>query len=98
MNLTDLFLTQEDLFRFGNSREPRLTHIREGDIQTIVVDGVIKVLPATGCVSVCNREGLSKRPLLGMCGSFAAEPLFRPVSCWFPTPTTKHTSSSVRAT
>ncbi len=81
MNLTDLFLTQEDLFRFGNSREPRLTHIREGDIQTIVVDGVIKVLPATGGVSVCNREGLSKRPLWGMCGSFAAELLFHPAWC-----------------
>jgi hypothetical protein len=62
---TDLFLTKEDLFRFGNSQEPRLTHIREGDIQTVVVAGVLKVLPQTGGISVNNREGLAKRPLFG---------------------------------
>lgn len=65
MTSNDLYLMQEDLFRFGNSQEPRLTHLREGDIQTVVIGGVINVLPATGGISVCNREGLSKRPLFG---------------------------------
>lgn len=52
MEIVDLYLVPEDLFRLGNASNPRLTHVRRPkDIDTFEVNGIT--------VAVANGKGLS---------------------------------------
>ncbi len=52
METEDLFLAPEDLYRLGNSTDPRLTHLRQPkDIDTVAINGII--------VAVANGKGIS---------------------------------------
>ncbi|RUT65002.1 hypothetical protein CKG00_00260 [Morganella morganii] len=53
-----LHLFNDDLYRMGNSTSPRLTNIRPIDIDTVIEDGILYVLPNTGGISLMDSEGL----------------------------------------
>jgi hypothetical protein len=51
MQTEDLYLTPEDLYRFGGATDPRLTHIRQPkDMDTTEVNGVV--------VAIANGKGI----------------------------------------
>ncbi|WP_210404787.1 hypothetical protein [Hahella sp. CCB-MM4] len=52
MNVEDLFMAPEDLYRLGNSTDPRLTNVRRPKgIDTIEVNGIL--------VAAANGKGVS---------------------------------------
>lgn len=66
MQLEDLFLAPEDLFRLGNSTDPRLTHVRHPkDVDTIEINGVQVVIANGKGVSLATRQRLQSSPVAG---------------------------------
>lgn len=62
MKRSDFYLVPEDLFRLGNAENPRLSHVRQRDVDVIQV-GEIAVVVANGKGSTCSisRESPSLR-------------------------------------
>lgn len=65
MNNEKLYLTQEDLYRFGNSTSSRLIKVRPTEIDTIEINGTLTVVANNKGVSLFNKEGLDKTHLTG---------------------------------
>jgi len=66
MQLVDLFLAPEDLFRLGNTTSPRLTNVRRPkDIDTIEVNGIAVVVANGKGVSLATKDRLDKTPVVG---------------------------------
>lgn len=64
-NNEKLYLTQEDLYRIGNSTSSKLTDVRQGEIKTIEVNGVKTIVANDKGVSLYNKQGLNDAPLSG---------------------------------
>lgn len=60
-----LYISEEDLYRFGNSVSARLANVRPREITTIVVNGVEVIVANNNGVSVFNKEGLENTHLIG---------------------------------
>ena len=66
MKAVDLYLAPEDLFRLGNSTDPRLTHIRRPkDIDTVEINGLLVVIANGKGISLATEEKISKSPVSG---------------------------------
>ena len=66
MKVVDLYLAPEDLFRLGNSTDPRLTHIRRPkDIDTVEINGLLVVIANGKGISLATEERISKSPVSG---------------------------------
>ncbi len=66
MQIEDLFMAPEDLFRLGNATSPRLTHIRRPkDIDTIEVNGITVVIANGKGISLSTKGRLDKTPMSG---------------------------------
>jgi hypothetical protein len=61
----DYYLFPEDLFRVGNSTEPRLTHIRAHEITTTTVNGILCVVANNKGVSVWDEANIRKGSVSG---------------------------------
>jgi hypothetical protein len=58
-------LVPEDLFRLGNAESPRLSHVRQRDVDVVQV-GEITVVVANGKgISLFDLEGISLAPVNG---------------------------------
>ncbi len=55
MNNEKLYLTQEDLYRFGNSTSSRLIKVRPTEIDTIEINGTLTVVANNKGVSLFNK-------------------------------------------
>ena len=64
-NKEKLYLTQEDLYRIGNSTSSKLTDVRQGEIKTIDINGVKTIIANDKGVSLYNKQGLNDAPLSG---------------------------------
>lgn len=64
-NKEKLYLTQQDLYRLGNSTSSRLPHVRPSEIQTMEVNGIVTIIANNNGVSVFTQEGLDESPLAG---------------------------------
>lgn len=62
---TNLYICEEDLYRFGNNTSSRLAHVRPKEITTVVVNGVEMIVANNNGVSVFNKEGLDQTHLTG---------------------------------
>lgn len=66
MNVKETFyLTQETLYRLGNSSSPLLTKVRPGEIDTMQVNGISMIISNGKGVSLYNKNGLDLAPLSG---------------------------------
>ena len=64
MQLVDLFLAPEDLYRLGNATSPRLTHVRRPkDIDTIEINGIAVVVANGKGISLATKDRLDKTPV-----------------------------------
>ena len=61
----DLYLFPEDLFRIGNSSEPRLTHIRQHEITTTLVNDIIFILANNKGISVWDEAHVRQGSVSG---------------------------------
>ncbi len=60
-----LYLTQEDLYRFGNATSSRINRIRVGEINTTEQNGITMIVANDKGVSLFNEEGMRRSPLTG---------------------------------
>ena len=60
-----LYITQEDLYRVGNSESPQLTKIRPGEVTLKDINGIIMIISDGKGISLYNRKGLDKSELSG---------------------------------
>ena len=61
MQIEDLFIAPEDLYRLGNSSDPRLTHIRRPqDIDTIEMNGILVVVANGKGISLLTKTRIEK--------------------------------------
>lgn len=65
MNTEKLYISQEDLFRMGNSTSSRLSSVRQREITTIDVNGIETIVANGNGVSLFNKEGLDSTFLNG---------------------------------
>lgn len=66
MQIEDLFMVPEDLFRLGNATSPRLTNIRRPkDIDTVEVNGITVVISNGKGISLSTKGRLDKTPMSG---------------------------------
>ncbi|KEQ12197.1 Tse2 family ADP-ribosyltransferase toxin [Endozoicomonas numazuensis] len=66
MQVEDLFLAPEDLYRLGNSTSPRLTNIRRPkDVDTIDVNGIAVVVANGKGISLSTKQRLDSAPMSG---------------------------------
>lgn len=61
----DLFVTQEDLYRIGNSTSSRLSAVRPQEVDLIEINGIITIVANGKGVSLYNKAGLNDAPLSG---------------------------------
>lgn len=64
-NNEKLYLTQEDLYRFGNASSSRLNRLRIGEINTMEQNGITMIIANNKGVSLFNEEGMNLSPLTG---------------------------------
>lgn len=61
MHTEDLFISPEDLYRLGNSSDPRLTHVRRPkDVDTVEMNGVLVVIANGKGISLATRSRIEK--------------------------------------
>lgn len=61
----EFYILPEELFRLGNSSDPKLTNVRARDVDVTTVNG-IKVVIANGKgISVYDRAGIDQSPMTG---------------------------------
>lgn len=63
--MKQFFLSQETLYRLGNSSSPLLTKVRPGEIDTMQVNGITMIISNGKGVSLYNKTGLDLAPLSG---------------------------------
>lgn len=67
----EFYLMPEEIFRLGNSTTPKLSNVRDRDIDTIQING-ITVIKANGKgVSVFDKTGINESPMSGWVWRFA---------------------------
>lgn len=64
-NNEDLFFTQEDLYRIGNSTSAKLSEIRANEVVLIEINGIKTVVANDKGISLYNKRGLDDAPLSG---------------------------------
>ncbi|WP_444957616.1 Tse2 family ADP-ribosyltransferase toxin [Microbulbifer sp. ZKSA002] len=62
---TELYFLPEELFRIGNTKEPRLTNVRTQDVNYTVLDHTRMVVADGNGISLYNEEGLRMSHLTG---------------------------------
>ncbi|WP_445366138.1 hypothetical protein ACJJJB_09555 [Microbulbifer sp. ANSA001] len=66
MNVEDLFMAPEDLFRLGNSTSPRLDHIRRPkDVDTTEINGILIVIANGKGISLSTKSRIESTPMSG---------------------------------
>lgn len=66
MQIDDLFIVPEDLYRLGNSSDARLTRVRRPqDVNTLEMNGIVIVVANGKGVSLLTRARIDKTPISG---------------------------------
>lgn len=57
-----LYLSQDDLYRFGNSISPRLDHVRSNDVDLYENNGIVLVRANGKGISLLSEEEARRKP------------------------------------
>ncbi len=61
----EFYVVPEDIFRLGNSKGSRLSHVRLRDIKITKINGINIVIANGKGVSVFDKEGINLSPMSG---------------------------------
>ncbi len=64
------YIAPEELFRLGNSTNPKLSHVRQRDINTIDINGIKMIVANNKGISVFDKEGINESPMTGWVWQF----------------------------
>ncbi len=64
-NNEKLYISQEDLYRVGNSTSPQMSKLRSGEITIRELNGIKMIVADGKGVSLYNKDGLEKSELSG---------------------------------
>lgn len=76
MNPMEFFLVPEEIFRLGNTTSARLAHVRDKDIKTTQINGVIMVIADGRGISVFDKVGILASPMSGWAWRFRPNTTF----------------------
>jgi hypothetical protein len=65
VNKEELYISKEDLYRFGNSTSSRISAVRPREITTTFVNDIEVIVANENGISLFNKEGLESSPLTG---------------------------------
>lgn len=66
MQIEDLYMAPEDLFRLGNATDPRLTNLRRPkDIDTIEINGILVAVANGKGISLFTKARMQSNPMSG---------------------------------
>lgn len=65
MQPSEFYVIPEDVYRLGNSENPRLAHVRSRDVDMTVVNGITVVVANGKGISVFDREAITQAPFEG---------------------------------
>ena len=57
-----LYLSQEDLYRFGNSSSPRLDHVRNNDVDLYEVNAIMHIRANGKGISLLTEQDAARKP------------------------------------
>ena len=77
-NNEKLYISQEDLYRFGNSSSAQMNRLRPGEIDTYTINGIEMVKASNEGISLYNKEGLDETELTGWVWEIKAGTPFPP--------------------
>jgi hypothetical protein len=61
----EFYIIPEEIFRLGNSSSPRLSNVRQRDVNTIEMNGITTVIANGKGISVFDKEGINQSPMSG---------------------------------
>ena len=61
----EFYILPEELFRLGNSNDPKLSNIHSRDVDTIMINGITVVRANGKGVSVFDKQGINQSPMSG---------------------------------
>ena len=64
------YIAPEELFRLGNSTNPKLSHVRQRDVNTIEINGIKMIVANNKGISVFDKEGINESPMTGWVWQF----------------------------
>ena len=61
----EFFILPEELFRLGNSSNPRLSNLRSRDVDTVEINGITVIRANGKGISVFDKAGINQSPMTG---------------------------------
>lgn len=62
---SEFYLVPEEVFRLGNSNDPKLSHVRARDVDVMTLNGITVVVANGKGISVFDKEGIMLSPMTG---------------------------------
>ncbi len=72
----EFYLVPEEIFRLGNSNDPKLSNVRSRDVDTTTINGILMVIANGKGISVFDKEGIMQSPMNGWVWRFAPNTTF----------------------
>ncbi len=67
----DFYIMPEEIFRLGNSSNPRLSNVRDRDVDTIEISGMTIIKANGKGISVFDKVGINESPMSGWVWKFS---------------------------
>lgn len=61
----EFYILPEELFRLGNSQNPKLSNVRSRDVDTIEINGITVIRANGKGISVFDKAGINESPMTG---------------------------------
>ena len=68
---TEFYIVPEEIFRLGNSNNPRLSNVRPRDVDITTINGIEVVVANGKGISVFDKVGINESPMAGWIWRFA---------------------------
>lgn len=61
----EFYIVPEEIFRLGNSHTPKMSHVRQRDVDTMQVNGIAIIIANGKGISVFDKTGINESPMTG---------------------------------
>ena len=61
----EFYILPEELFRLGNSNNPKLSNLRSRDVDTLEINGITVIRANGKGISVFDKAGINESPMTG---------------------------------
>ena len=65
MQPLEFYIVPEEIFRLGNSKSPKLSHVRPIDVDTFEINQITMIRANGKGISVFDKQGINESPMNG---------------------------------